>query len=315
MNWIVKIITWGGFVLFSGVVIYILTLFAPYYATFFPFLYNSFGSLLLWGEFNLVLLITIFSSVNMLKWKSITYWFFSVTLCVIIFLCSYSSIEDQMVDIMWTCNKETAWIVTKYIIWVQCILFLSYSCFHLLLSPFHNHIEKVDIFSYHILQKIPHRINALFNTCAINFKEIAAYVKVRKYLFFTVCEILAFFVLLITWLFGFSPILVIAMLSMDYGYDYEIVFGGHIILMSVTTIFFASNILKMSRWYIWGFALFLCIMGGLLLLQESVIDIENAVINHGITALFCSCLFISQAILLSIYCTIAYLTSIIKEHD
>lgn len=294
----VQIIIYLCFVLVTGIVVWTINMMAPVFML--PISFGSYSlatHLLLWNEFIWVGFLSIIVFINLLKWESITCWIISATLCTIIFHCYHNTITLQVEDIMWSHSPQSAWVATRNIVFFQVLLSLSYICFHYLLLPFHGLTERMDRFFRH---NIPRIISKKYRRFILFLEKKIMYIKSRKYLSFFIYELLTFFFVLTLWIFGFSPILLLAMIAINY--EFEIVIIGHIILLSTATIYFASHILKMDRWYIWGFSLLPCIIVGCLI---NIIDIEIFMTKYGLDILFGGTLVISQIVLISTYCFIS----------
>lgn len=302
----VQIISFLCFVLITGIVVWAINMMAPAFMSF-PFASDSLAThLLLWNEFIWVVILSIIVSTIFLKWESITCWLISAVLCTIIFHCFNHSITLQVEDIIWSHNPKSAWVVTKNIVFFQVLLFVFYICFHYLLLPFHGQTERMEhIFKHYI----PRIISKKYRRFTSLFDKILIFIKARKYLSFFICELLSFFFVLTSWLFGLSPILILAMIAINY--EFEIVIIGHIILLSTATIYFASHLLKMVRWYIWCFSLLPCIIVGCLI---NIVDIEFFITKYGLVPLFGGTLFISQIVLISTYCFISCFISKMKKN-
>lgn len=266
---------------------------------FFPFASDSIATqFLLWNEYIWVGLLSIIVSMKFLKWESITCWLISAVFCTIVFHWFNHSIALQVEDIMWSHSPKSAWVVTKTIVFFQVLLYVLYICFHYLLLPFHGQTERIErIFKHYI----PRIISKKYRRFTLLFDKILTFIKARKCLSFFICELLSFFFVLTSWLFGMSPILLLAMIAINY--ESEVVIIGHIILLSAATICFASHLLKMNRWFIWGFSLLPSIIVGCLI---HIVDIEFFATNYGLVPLFGGTLVISQIVLISTYCCISY---------
>lgn len=295
----VQIISFLCFLLVTGIVVWGINMMAPIFMLFpIPFASDSSAiHLILWNEYIWVGFLSIIVSIKFLKWESITCWLIAATLCTFIFHCFNNSIVHQVEDIMWSHSPKSALVVTKNIVLFQFLLSLFYICFHYLLLPFHCLTERIErIFKHYI----PRIICKKYRRFTLFIDKLITFIIAWKCLSFFICELLTFFFVITSWLLGLSPILLLAMIAINY--EFEIVIIGHIILLSTATIYLASHLLKMNRWYIWGFSLLPSIIAGWLI---KIIDIEVFVTNYGLVPLFGGSLVISQIVLISTYCFIS----------
>ena len=284
---------------------------------FFFFLFGkSLGSpIFLWSEFLLYMLYTIAASVMFLKWKSVTYWFLSTVIYIVLLLYFIPKMIIAFNITLLDFDKSNIWKIAEYLIIFQVILIITYVCIHYILYAFHERIDRKE-------QKIKGWVSQKYykstSMMARSYETAFSYVKnlkTHKYLYFLYCESCAILLVIMSWLLGFSPILLIGMLFADSG-SY-IVILGNMVLMSVLTIFIASHLLKMNKWYAWLLSLSFCVIGGWVLLHQTgtEIAIEHIVSSvYSLIVLFCGFLILSQIALLLTYQIIYLLSQSLKKH-
>lgn len=298
MNCLLRKIAWLTFAETIGIIACLLVLIIPDFYALFAYLFGfSLGPILfLLSVFLMLMTFTIMVCTLIMKWKSITCWGGSLLLSIIVFLYQITKMQSHLDEIFWERDYRNIWIIISIIVLTQGLLILSYIGIRHLLS--HN-IECVEKKEADIIQDIGKTFNRHAHSIIPFFHKAKDYIKAKKYLYFVICESLAFIIIFLSWFLGLSPLPLIAMIATDYAFS--IIILGNILLMSILTIFIASRLLKMSKWLIWSISLLFCLIGGWLLMRGIDISVEKFSTIYGFSFLFSACLIISQILLMSFY--------------
>lgn len=282
----------------TGIIACLLTLIVPDFYAFFAYLFGfSLGPVLfLFCVFLLYMTFTILVCKIIINWKSITCWFFSLLLSIIVFLYQIPKMRHHLNEFFWESNCRNLWIIIGIIVLSQGLLILSYIGIQYLLSHYIECVEKKVIDTFQDVGKI---LNRLAHTIISFFHITKDYIEAKKYLYFVICESLSFIIIYLSWFLGLNPLPLIAMIATDYAFD--IIILGNTFFMSILTIFFAASLLKKSKWFIWTISLLFCLIGEWLLMRGFDISIEYFATIYNLSFLFSVFLIFSQIFLMSFY--------------
>ena len=258
------------------------------------------GNVFLLSLFIILIIFTSFSSAKLLKWNRITYWIFAIMIYIPIIVLAYSKILPYLEEIVWNEDTKVIWITVPMIILSQFLLIILYFGISLFPFSFQRRIAKIELNI---------RRQSIFND--ISLKNIHTYIKAHKYVYYIVCESSALLAVILSWFFGLSPIILIAMLAEDYAFP--IIFLGNILLMSIITMFITAYVLKKKNWLVWCASIILCLVCCWLFYIGYFLNLEEIAITFGLIFIFSLSFVISQIILLFFYYSICYLSKSLKS--